>query len=443
MLKHILRVALILIVLLAAAFWYLSRGQTADLSVEAVAGTNPQITPPRREYVPTVDIAKVVGWTGDARPSAAPGLGVTLFAKDLEHPRMLLPLANGDVLVAETGKPESTGGGIQQLILENVIRRASNDKGSANRISVLRDSDGDGIAERKFALIDKGLNSPFGMALVGSTLYVANTDSIMAFPFTPGETRITAPGRTVAELPSTQPNNHWTRGLVASPDGSKLYVSVGSNSNIGENGMETEANRAAVLEIDLAAKSARIFTAGLRNPIGMDWDPVTGKLWTVVNERDMLGPDLVPDYLALVDFGADYGWPNSYWGGYEDKRVEPLRPDRLEYVRRPDYALGPHVAAIGLAFSGQARLGEQFARGAFVGLHGSWNRKPPSGYKVVFVPFNDRGFPEGKAIDVLTGFLDSDGNARGRPAGVSIARDGSLLVADDAGNRIWRVSKTG
>lgn len=440
MLKHVIGFTLFVIALGAAAFWYLSRGQTAELPADAVTGTRPQITAPRSEWFPTVNIAEVVGWQGEEKPVAAEGLRVNLFAADLEHPRMMLPLDNGDVLVAETGKPESEGGGIQQWIAEKLILGASNDKGAANRITVLRDADGDGIAERRFALIDKGLNSPFGMALVGTRLYVANTDSVMVFPFTPGQTRIDAAGQVVARLPATQPNNHWTRGLVASPDGTKLYVSVGSNSNIGENGMETEANRAAVLEIDLTAKSARIYTAGMRNPVGMDWGP-EGRLWAVVNERDMLGPDLAPDYLAIVDFGADYGWPHSYWGGYEDRRVEPRRQDRLEYARRPEYALGPHVAPIGLTFADGAALGDRFARGAFVGLHGSWNRKPASGYAVVFVPFNDRGFPEGRLVTVLDGFLDAEGNARGRPAGVSVTRDGSLLVADDAGNRIWRVSR--
>ncbi len=429
--KILIFIAMLIVVGIGAA-WYLLRGAPAQLSVEAVTGTKPKITPARLESIPTVRIAKPIGWVGNAKPVAAAGLNVGEFARDLDHPRWLYELPNGDVLVAESNSPPREGGGITGWIMKTLMRSAGAGVPSANRITLLRDADGDGTAEVRMPFLT-GLASPFGMALVGDQLYVANHDALVAFPYKPGETRITAAPSKVVGLPGG--GNHWTKSLVASPDGQSLFIGVGSTSNIGENGMDVEVNRANILELDLKKKSIRIFTAGLRNPVGMAWEPKTQALWTVVNERDMLGGDLAPDYMARADFGAFYGWPYSYWGGYEDPRVEE-RPDLLQYTRRPDYALGPHTASLGLAFGS---LGA-FANGAFVGQHGSWNRTPVSGYKVVFVPFNARGFPEGAMRDVLTGFLDGQGRAQGRPVGVVTRRRGDMLVADDVGNRIWRVT---
>ncbi|NJC35260.1 glucose/arabinose dehydrogenase [Sphingomonas jejuensis] len=431
---------LLILLVVGGGFWYVTRGQTATLPMASVVGRTPQIIAPSTETFPTINIAKPVGWADGQMPTPAAGLSVNLFADGLDHPRWMTRLANGDVLVAESNKPPATESpSLFRRIQTFFMGRAGAGGASANRITLLRDADGDGRAEQRSVLLE-GLNSPFGMAVVGDTLFVGNTDALMAYPFRVGQTRIDAPGRRVIALPSGTPNNHWTRNVIASPDGSRLYVTVGSNSNIGENGLESEEGRAVVLEVDPATGRHRVFTSGLRNPNGLAWEPQTNRLWTVVNERDMLGGDLVPDYLALVEEGAFYGWPWNYWGGYEDKRVQPARPDLREYTRRPDYALGPHVAALGLTFAEGAQLGGQFTSGAFIGLHGSWNRKPPSGYKVIYVPFNAGGFPTGAPVDVLTGFLDEDGNARGRPVGVILDRTGSLLVADDTGNRIWRVS---
>lgn len=432
-------ILVLLLIGFAAAIWFVSRGKPAALSVEAVTGTNPTISQPRRERIPTVAIAEPVGWNG-ARPTAPAGLAVNAFASGLDHPRWMYTLPNGDVLVAETNAPPKTeSGGITGWVMSLLMSRAGAGVPSANRITLLRDGNGDGVAEQRSALLT-GLNSPFGMVLVGSTLYVANTDAVVAFPFTPGQTRITAPPREIVKLPGGP--NHWTRNIIASADGAKLYVAVGSASNIGEKGLDKEVNRAVILEVDPATRDMRVFASGLRNPVGLAFEPNRNCLWATVNERDMLGGDLVPDYMTCVQFAADYGWPHSYWGGYEDTRVEPRRPDRLEYVRRPDYALGPHVAALGLTFADGASLGPRFASGAFVGLHGSWNRMPPSGYKVVYVPFgaNGRPLPDARPVDVLTGFLSAEGKARGRPVGVVKDRGGALLVADDVGNVIWRVS---
>jgi glucose/arabinose dehydrogenase len=285
-----------------------------------------------------------------------------------------------------------------------------------------------------------GLNSPFGMALVGDVLYVANTDAIVRFPYTTGETRIAAPGTTVVELPGGRLNHHWTKSLIASPDGSRLYVGVGSNSNVAENGMEKEKGRAAVWEIDPATCTHRVFASGLRNPVGMAWEPARRMLWVAVNERDELGSDLVPDYMTSVRDGGFYGWPYSYYGTHVDTRVKPARPDLVATAIVPDYALGPHTASLGLAWSGSSSLSPQLTRGMFVGQHGSWNREPRSGYKVIFVPFTEAGDPAGMPVDVLTGFVKENGDAMGRPVGVAIDRRGALLVADDVGNAIWRVT---
>ncbi len=419
-------------VLLAGTIYALTRGDTARLSVEDVSGPRPKITAARPQDIPTIAIATPVGWKNGAKPIAAPGLTVGEFARDLDHPRWLYELPNGDVLVAETNSPPRQTGGITGWVMGLLFHWAGADGASANRITLLRDTNGDGVADFRSRFLT-GLNSPFGMALVGDQLYVGNHDALVAYPYTPGQTQITAPARKLLDLPGG--GNHWAKNVVASPDGKRLYIGVGSSSNIGENGMDAEVNRADILEYDIAGGTRRIYAAGLRNPVGMAWQPGTNSLWAVVNERDMLGSDLAPDYLTRVDFGAFYGWPYSYWGGYEDSRVE-RRPDMLEYTHRPEYALGPHTASLGLAFGS---LGA-FQGGAFIGQHGSWNRKPMSGYKVVFVPFGARALPDGSMRDVLTGFLDRDGHAQGRPVGVITRSRGDMLVADDVGNRVWRVA---
>lgn len=416
-------------------------GDHARLNIAETIGPAPTLPPEVRTPIPTINVARGTGWPAGRMPVAAAGLEVAPFAAGFAHPRWLRVLPNGDVLVAETAAPPPDPAhedhSLKGYFFRQFQEKAGSAVPSANRITLLRDADGDGVAEIRTAYIT-GLNSPFGMALVGDTLYVANADALVAFPYDPGATAITAAPRTVALLPA-QRNHHWTKSLVASPDGRRLYVGVGSNSNVAEYGMVEEEGRAAVWEIDPASGSHRIFAAGLRNPVGLDFLPGTNELFAVVNERDELGSDLVPDYLTEVRDGAFYGWPWSYYGRV-DTRVEPPRPDMVARAIAPDYALGPHVAALGLAFSEGARLGPAFAQGAFVGEHGSWNRRPYSGYRVVFVPFVG-GRPAGQPIDVLWGFLDEErDHAMGRPVGVAIAKDGALLVADDVGNTVWRVS---
>lgn len=437
--KHLLRLAAILLVLLLALGWWLFSPDRAELPEDAVTGAQPRLSRAREQTIPTVRIAKPIGWTGDTMPTPAQGLRVQPFARGLDHPRWLYRLANGDVLVAESNSPPREGGGLKGWVMKLFMGRAGAGVPSANRITLLRDADGDGVAEQRSTLLT-GLNSPFGMAVVGDWLYVANTDALVRFPFRVGQTRITANAEKVVDLPGG--GNHWTRNVVANPEGKTLFVTVGSASNIAENGLEIEKNRAAILEVDPLVKKFRIYASGLRNPNGMAFEPNSRALWTVVNERDMIGSDMPPDYMTRVEFGGFYGWPWHYWGGYVDDRVQPQRPDLREYTARPDYALGAHTASLGLAFAGDAKLGPRFASGAFIGQHGSWNRVPPSGYKVVFVPFAANGFPVkgAKPVDVLTGFLDQDGKARGRPVGVITDRSGGLLVADDVGNVIWRVS---
>jgi glucose/arabinose dehydrogenase len=412
-------------------------GESAQLSVEDGTGPAPKLPPPERAIVPTVHFAKATGWAPGEMPVAAAGLAVREFAAGLNHPRWLHVLPNGDVLVAESNKPRSRGkGGIKAWVARKVMERAGAGVPSADRITLLRDADGDGKAELRTPFLT-GLSSPFGMALVGSTLHVANADALVAFPYAAGATRIDARPRKVADLPAGR-NHHWTKSLLASPDGSRLYVGVGSNSNVAEHGLDEERGRAAILEIDPATGAVAVFASGLRNPVGMDWEPGSGALWAAVNERDEIGSDLVPDYMTSVRRGGFYGWPWSWFGSHVDRRVKPPRPDMVARAIVPDYALGAHTASLGLAFARGARLGPRFASGAFVGQHGSWNRRPRSGYKVVFVPFAG-GRPAGAPVDVLTGFLKG-GEARGRPVGVAIARDGSLLVADDTGNKVWRVA---
>jgi glucose/arabinose dehydrogenase len=425
----------------AAALFFLlfaACGGPARLPLEAGIGPRPQLPPPEHALIPVVKVAKAEGWPPGATPLPAPGLRVNAFATGLQHPRWLYVLPNGDILVAETSGPGTDPGppGLKGYFFKKFQKKAGSAVPSANRIVLLRDSDGDGVAEFRSTLIT-GLHSPFGMALVGKELFVANADSLVAVPFEPGTTTVSAKPRLVTMLPAGR-NHHWTKSLVASPDGRWLFVGVGSNSNVGENGMAIEKDRAAIWQIDPRSGAVRVFAGGLRNPVGIAFNPWSGVLWTAVNERDEIGSDLVPDYITSVRDGGFYGWPYSYFGHHMDVRVKPQRPDMVAGANVPDYALGPHVAALGLTFSLGQRLGSQFERGAFVGEHGSWNRSPPSGYKVVFVPF-DGAQPSGMPIDVLSGFI-SGGKAFGRPVGVAIARDGSLLVADDVGNRVWRVS---
>jgi glucose/arabinose dehydrogenase len=395
---------------------------------------------PKKTLLPTVAAPTAVGWQPGTAPTPAPGLKVVAFAAGLDHPRWVLALPNGDVLVAESNAPSQRedNRGIKGWVARQIMGRAGAGGPSADRITLLRDADHDGVAETRSVLLE-GLASPFGMALVGDALYVANADAILRFPYHPGDTRITAPGTKVADLPGGPINHHWTKNLVASADGRRLHASVGSNSNVAENGLAAEEGRAAIWEIDLASGRHRVFASGLRNPVGMDWEPATGALWTAVNERDELGSDLVPDYMTAVRDGGFYGWPYSYFGAHVDDRVQPPRPDLVARAIVPDYALGAHTASLGLAFARGGVLPAPFAEGVFIGQHGSWNRKPPAGYRVIFVPFK-AGAPAGDPIEVLTGFLDAEGNARGRPVGVAVHGPDALLVADDVGNIIWRVT---
>jgi glucose/arabinose dehydrogenase len=434
-----MRIPLPVAVALAASVTF-GCASAARLPVSAGTGPNPTLPKPDTSLIPMVHVVKARGWPADGTPVAAEGTAVGAFARGLDHPRWLYVLPNGDVLVAETNAPPrpDDAKGIKGWFFKKFQKRAGGAVPSANRITLLRDADGDGVAETRSVLLAK-LNSPFGMALVGDGLYVAASDAVLRFPYVPGETRIEAAGTRLSDLPGGTLNHHWTKSLIASPDGRKLYAGVGSNSNVAENGIDKEEGRAAIWEIDRQSGQHRVFAAGLRNPVGMAWQPDSGALWAAVNERDELGSDLVPDYMTSVRDGGFYGWPYSYYGQHVDKRPKPPRPDLVATAIVPDYALGPHTASLGLAWSGGTTLPERFAHGMFVGQHGSWNRKPRSGYKVVFVPFTG-GTPSGPPVDVLTGFVDAQGNAHGRPVGVALAKDGALLVADDVGNTVWRVT---
>ncbi len=417
-------------------------GEQATLPASAGFGPSPQLPPPHATLLPTVVVAPAKGWPLGTSPVAAAGLRVTAMAVGLDHPRWLYVLPNGDVLVAETNappKPED-GHGIKGFVARQIMAYGGAGVPSANRITLLRDGGADHAPLRSVFL--EGLNSPFGMALVGNELYVADTDALLRFPYRPGDTRIAAGGVKVLDLPAGPINHHWTKNVIAAADGRHLYVTVGSNSNVGENGVAAEAGRAAIWEVDAATGEHHVLASGLRNPVGLGLEPITGALWTAVNERDEIGSDLVPDYMTAVRPGGFYGWPYSYYGQHVDDRVKPERPDLVAAAIPPDYALGAHTASLGLAFSGApspSGIAAAFPDGAFIGQHGSWNRRPPSGYKVVFVPFRS-GRPTGDPVDVLTGFLSPDGDALGRPVGVAIDRQGALLVADDVGNRIWRVT---
>jgi glucose/arabinose dehydrogenase len=414
----------------------------ATLSPSAGFGPHPVLPEPEQHTIPTVKIAPARPWEGDDKPQAAAGFVVNAFAIDLAHPRMLYVLPNGDVLVAETDTPDKPEDykGIKGTIMKKVQHRAGSGHGSANRLTLLRDADGDGVAEVHTVFL-QGLNSPYGMALVGNTLYVANTDSLVRVPYHEGETQIAATPVKVADLPGGPINHHWTKNLVASRDGKHLYVGVGSNSNAGENGIDKEANRADVLEVDPATGKARVFASGLRNAVGMAWQPDSGKLWVSVNERDELGDDLVPDYMTALQDGAFYGFPYSYYGNHLDPRVQQQRPDLVAKALMPDYALGAHTSSLGLTFYDGKSFPQRYHNGAFIGQHGSWNRSQPSGYKVIFVRF-ENGKPVGEPEDILTGFVDAKGDARGRPVGVAVDKRGALLVADDVGGRVWRVTAT-
>jgi glucose/arabinose dehydrogenase len=436
--KILLALGMIAVILAGLWFW-LSRPDVAKLPVDAVTGKRPKITAPRDQTFPTIKIADAVGWPAGAAPTPAAGLAVQAFARGLDHPRWLYRLPNGDVLVAEANSPPREGGGVTGMVMGYILGKAGAGVPSANRITLLRDANGDGVAESRTVLIS-GLNSPCGMVLLNGYLYIGNTDALVRVPFTPGQTKITTKPELVIKLPGG--GNHWARNVVADPDGKSLYVTVGSSTNIADNGLAAEKNRAAILQVYPDSKTFRIYAAGLRNPNGMAFEPHSHLLWVAVNERDMMGSDVAPDYMSQIEMGDHFGWPWYYWGGYPDRRVTPANPALQEYSKRPDYALGPHTASLGIAFADDAKLGANFANGAFIAQHGSWNRVPVSGYKVVYVAFADNGFPApgAKPVDVLTGFLDARGQAQGRPVDVLTDRTGALLVSDDVGNTIWRVS---
>ena len=431
---------LVVVLAIAVAVFFVTRGDTADLTVDEVAGTDPTLQEPEAETIPTVKIAEPVGWAANEAPSAAEGLTVMRFAEGLDHPRVIHTLPNGDVLVTLTRAPASEGDGgfsITNFIAGLLFEKAGAAGSSPDELVLLRDADGDGRAEQRATLSDD-LASPSGIAWNDGTLYVANHDAVLAFPYQLGATSLGAPRKLMDLAPG---GNHWMRNIVLHPDGDRLYVAVGSASNIGEKGMEAEEGRALIWEYNLETNTQRVFGAGLRNANGLDFNPWSGEMWTTVNERDMLGSDLVPDYLTNVPVGAQYGWPWVYWRNKIDERVDAPMPAYLtEYARRPEYAMGPHVAALGLAFTKEgARMGPQFGSGAFVARHGSWNRKPAAGYDVVYVAFDERGNPQGKPVPVLTDFLTGEGTTRGRPTWVGWAQDGALLVSDDTAGIIWRV----
>jgi glucose/arabinose dehydrogenase len=426
------------VALLAAAVSLSSCGASAQLTVAQGSGPQPAIPEPKKSLIPVVNVVTASSWPSGATPVACDELAVKAFASDFDHPRWLYVLPNGDVLVAETNAPPrpDEGKGFKGWFFKRYQKKAGGAVPSANRITLLRDVDGDGTAEMKRAFLS-GLNSPFGMVLVGSNLYVANTDAVVRYNYREGDTAIFGAGEKIADLPAGTRNHHWTKNTVASPDGTRLYVSVGSNSNVAEHGMNEEEGRAAVWEIDIKTGMTRIFASGLRNPVGMAWRGEA--LWVAVNERDELGSDLVPDYMTAIGDGQFFGWPYSYWGKHVDKRVKPAKPDLVAKASMPDYGLGPHTASLGLTSSSGTLLPARFRDGMFVGQHGSWNRKPRSGYKVIFVPFAGAR-PSGLPIDVLTGFVTEDGDAYGRPVGVAMDGRGALLVADDVGNKVWRVT---
>jgi YD repeat-containing protein len=440
--KMLITLGVIAVVLVLFVAW-IRHGNPTDRTTEVTSGAKPLLVEPEIEHIPSVGLAEPVGWAANQAPKPGAGLTVARFAEGLDHPRTMLALPNGDVLVAETNSPPREGGGITGFVQGLIMGKVGAAVPSPNKIILLRDVDGDGKAERRFVLRDKGLSSPSGMAWLNGKLYVADHDALLAFDFAPGATSLMGAPKKLMDLPGG--GNHWMRNLLLSPDGKSLYIAVGSSSNIGENGMDKEAGRAAIWEYDVATGSHRQYANGLRNPNGMGWNPSTGELWTVVNERDMMGPDLVPDYLTNVPIGAQYGWPWVYWKDQLDWRVDYPIPDFLtEYTRKPEYALGAHVAPLGMVFAnGGQILGPGFANGAFIARHGSWNRKPLAGYDVVFVRFDDHGNPLGLPVPVLTGFLTDKGDTHGRPTWLAWDKAGALLVSDDTAGVIWRVMAPG
>lgn len=430
-------IALIIVIALGLFwhFWLRHRLGTPNI---AAFGTAPEIPAARPQgMVPTLKMPTAKGWENGAKPTPAQGLKVEAFATELDHPRMVYVLPNGDVLVAESSGEEGRATSIVEAFMHHTMRRAGAMRPSADRITILRDADGDGVPELREAFLENQLQ-PFGMALVDQTLYVGNTDAVMAFPYEHGQTSIEVPGRKILDL---KPSGHWTRNLIASKDGTKLYVAVGSLSNIADSdgGFETEEGRACIYEIDLKTEESRIFGAGLRNPVGMAFEPTTDKLYTVVNERDGLGDETPPDYLTSVKEGGFYGWPYAYWGPTVDERVQPQNPELVSTMTNPDYALGGHTASLGLCWAPAGTL-PGLPEGMVIGQHGSWNRSKLSGYKFILVPF-ENGQPSGPSHDVLTGFLAPDEKfSNGRPVGVAIAKDGALLAVDDVGNTVWRVT---
>ncbi len=443
--KLLVALAVFLLVVGGFLFW-IWRGTPAQHTLDELSGRDPVLVEPKAEQIPSVSIAKSIGWGANEAPTPAKGLAVTRFAEGLDHPRVIYTLPNGDVIVAEADAPAGNlGSGVTAMIGKMLMKRAGANQGSPDALVLLRDGDGDGKAEQRFALrTGNGLASPSGLAWRDDVLYVANHNAVLAFPYKLGETALTGEPHKVMDLPGS--GNHWMRNLLISPDGKHLYVAVGSSTNIAEKGMDAEKGRAAIWEKELGSQSApRQYANGLRNPNGLAWNPSTGELWVVVNERDQLGPDLVPDYLTNVPVGAHYGWPWVWWKTHDDDRVVSAPPDYFDdYVRKPEYALGAHVAPLGLAFiTGGERLGPDFANGAVIARHGSWNRTPLSGYDVVFVRFDANGNPQGKPLPLLTGFLNGQGGTHGRPVWVGFAKDGALLVSDDTGGVIWRVIAPG
>ncbi|WP_394659207.1 PQQ-dependent sugar dehydrogenase [uncultured Novosphingobium sp.] len=443
--RNALIALLVVGIVVAAIYAYLTFAHRSDLDSAATSGTDPMLVDPKPQTFPSVSLAEPSGWDGNLAPQAAAGLTVGRFATGLDHPRTMLALPNGDVIVALTNAPAAAKqGGITGFFMKLFMGRVGAGDPSPDTLVLLRDADGDGRAEQRFELRKADMHSPSGMAYRDGKLYVANHNAVLQFAFTPGETKLAGQPKQLMELPGG--GNHWMRNLLLSPDGKQLYAAVGSATNIADNGMEAEAGRAAIWEIDTATGRRRQYAAGMRNPNGLDWNPSTGEMWATVQERDMLGPDLVPDYLTNVPVGAQYGWPWVYWKDKFDDRVNwPMDTNMVEYTRKPEYAMGAHTAVLGLKFASAGnRLGAAFGNGAFIARHGSWNRKPAAGYDVVFVPFDGNGNPQGKPRPVLTGFLEKGGDkAHGRPVWLAFDKGGALLVSDDTGGVIWRVIAPG
>lgn len=444
LIKKILIALVVVVALVGAWIAWSVHGSPAQFTLNETTGPKPKLADPDEQTIPTIKTADPVGWKDGEAPVAAQGLQVSRFADKLDHPRTIFTLPNGDVLVAETNSPPREEKGITGAVMGFLFRKVGAGGPSPNKIVLLRDGDGDGKAEQRFVMENQALDSPFGMAFRDGRLLVANHNAVLSFPYQLGETSLPGKPEKLMDLPGG--GNHWARNLLLSPDGSQLFVTVGSASNIAEGGIDAERGRASIHEYDFAKKKAREYAGGLRNPNGLDFNPLSEELWTVVNERDMLGSDLVPDYLTNVPFGSNYGWPWVYWKRNIDWRVKDPMPEyMMDYVRKPEYGLGAHVAPLGLAFAkGGNLMGDKFQQGAFIARHGSWNRRPLSGYDVVFVKFDALGnvLPN-PPVPVLTGFLTGNEQARGRPTWVEFAKDGALLVSDDTGGVIWRVTAPG